>query len=77
VKAKDAEQQNHCIHADVRHGEEDHQRQISKKLGTAGADHADEERERQRVGHHHLVEGRHLLLIEVVTARRDIVRAEW
>ena len=48
------------------------QRQIGKKLGAAGADHADEERQRQRVGHHHLVEGEHLLLLEVVTARRDI-----
>ena len=72
VKAEDADQQNHEIHADDRHGEEGHQRQIGKKLGAAGADHADEERQRQRVGHHHLVEGGHLLLLEVVTARRDI-----
>jgi hypothetical protein len=72
VKAKDADQQDHDIHADDRRGEEGDQRQIGKKLGAAGAHHADEQRERQRVGHHHLVEGRHLLLLEVVAPGGDI-----
>ena len=72
AKDENAKEKHRSIHADERSSEERHQRQIGEKLGAPRADNADEERERQRIAHHHPIEGRDLFLLEVVMTRGDV-----
>ncbi|MEZ5873986.1 MAG: hypothetical protein R3D30_03880 [Hyphomicrobiales bacterium] len=60
------------IRADEGNAQYDRQRQVGKEIRPPRTHHADEQGQWQCVADHHLVEGRHLLLLEVVVPGREI-----